>query len=210
MTTGRDPVRTAAFAVLIGSAVVLSYATLRQVALAAGFTVWSSWLFPPAVDATIVVASRCCRDTMLARRTRRLAVVVVVASIAAGVAAFVVHHLAHGLVGVGFAVVVPLALAAALVLTSWSATDRRLALAEAERRAQRQAERREVKHTAPGVTPASTPAAAGGGLVDRARPLVADGAGRARLARQLGVSTHQARQVLDTIRAERASLAVAS
>jgi len=114
-----------AYVALIVATVVLSYATLRDRALHSGFPAWAAWLYPPAVDATIIVASRTWRDTTLSPKTRGLAAVVTLAAIVAGVAAFVVEHASAGPVAVAFSAVVPLALASALVLTSWSATDRR-------------------------------------------------------------------------------------
>lgn len=161
MTARRDWVRTAAFAVLIGSAVVLSYATLHDVALDAGFAPWAAWLYPPAVDALILVASRVWRDASLATRTRRTAAVVTVASIAAGVAAFVTQHARYGPVGVGFAVVVPLALAAGIVLTSWSATDRREAAVEQERREAERQRRASQQHRTKPATRAGSESASG-------------------------------------------------
>ena len=138
MTARQDWVRTGAYVALIVATVVLSYATLRDRALHSGFPTWAAWLYPPAVDATIIVASRTWRDTTLSPRTRGLAAVVTLAAIVAGVAAFVVEHSSAGPVAVAFSAVVPLALASALVLTSWSATDRRDAALIAARAADEQ------------------------------------------------------------------------
>ena len=138
MTARQDWVRTGAYVALIVATVVLSYATLRDRALHSGFPAWAAWLYPPAVDATIIVASRTWRDTTLSPRTRGLAAVVTLAAIVAGVAAFVVEHADGGPVAVAFSAVVPLALASALVLTSWSATDRRDAALIATRAADEQ------------------------------------------------------------------------
>ena len=125
VSSRQDWVRTGAYVALIVATVVLSYATLRDRALHSGFPAWAAWLYPPAVDATIIVASRTWRDATLSPKTRGLAAVVTLAAIVAGVAAFVVEHADGGPVAVAFSAVVPLALASALVLTSWSATDRR-------------------------------------------------------------------------------------
>ena len=138
MTSRQDWVRTAAYVALIVATVVLSYATLRDRALHSGFPAWAAWLYPPAVDATIIVASRTWRDATLSPKTRGLAAVVTLAAIVAGVAAFVVEHASAGPVAVAFSAVVPLALASALVLTSWSATDRRDAALIAARAADEQ------------------------------------------------------------------------
>lgn len=138
VTARQDWVRTGAYVALIVATVVLSYATLRDRALHSGFPTWAAWLYPPAVDATIIVASRTWRDTGLSPKTRGLAAVVTLAAIVAGVAAFVVEHASAGPVAVAFSAVVPLALASALVLTSWSATDRRDAALIAARAADEQ------------------------------------------------------------------------
>jgi len=138
VTARQDWVRTGAYVALIVATVVLSYATLRDRALHSGFPAWAAWLYPPAVDATIIVASRTWRDATLSPKTRGLAAVVTLAAIVAGVAAFVVEHASGGPVAVAFSAVVPLALASALVLTSWSATDRRDAALIATRAADEQ------------------------------------------------------------------------
>lgn len=120
-----DWVRTASLAAVAGSAAVLSYATLRDVAAHAGFPAWATWFYPVALDGTIVGASRTWRDATLSRRTRSLAAAVTLGAICAGIAGFVSEHAAQGPVAVGFSALIPAALAAVLVLTSWASTDRR-------------------------------------------------------------------------------------
>lgn len=57
----------------------------------------------------------------------------------------------------------------------------------------------------PGVTsvPPATPPPATTSLVDRVRPLVAEGHGRTAIVRRLGVTDHQARQAIATVKAEK-------
>ena len=121
----QDWVRTVALGAVLVSSAALSYATLRDRATHVGFPEWAVWFYPIAVDATILGASRTWRDATLTSRTRVLAAAVTIGAICAAGAAFVAEHIEYGWVGVGFAAVIPLALAAVLVLTSWSEADRR-------------------------------------------------------------------------------------
>lgn len=78
--------------------------------------------------------------------------------------------------------------------------------AEAARLAQRQAaiageQPQPAKSVSP-KPPVRQPASADGDLVKRARPLVSEGLGRQAIARQLGITEHQARQAIDAIKTE--------
>lgn len=160
MTTRHDWVRTAALGGVIVATAVLSYSTLRERAVHIGFDGWASWLYPVGLDTTILGAGRAWRDSTASPRTRALAAGVTITAIGAAVAAFVAEFARYGPVAVGFAVLIPLALAATLVLTSWSAADRRAAAAEQERQEAEAAAERERRETARAsrTRPAATPA----------------------------------------------------
>lgn len=152
---------------VIVATAVLSYSTLMDRAVHIGFDT-APWLYPVGVDALILGASRKMRDQSVSRRTRRAATVVTLGAIGAALAGFVAEFAPRGPAAVAFASLIPLSLAAALILTSWSATDRRQQVAaqeaaEAEERrqdaerAQRAAERAS-RANAPAVNVQDVPA----------------------------------------------------
>ncbi len=208
----RDWVRTFALGGVIVATAVLSYATLRDRALHIGFPEWAVWFYPLGIDATILGASRAWHDSKLSQQTRRLAMWITLGAIAAAVGAFVAEFADEGWVGISFAVLVPASLAATLVLTSWSATDRRngtdppeedqaemdAAASVPEVRAQTAdpADLTEGSGDTARQSPEPSFAAAAeveptaeqpsdGDLDDRIRPLVAAGLGRTRVMREL-------------------------
>lgn len=89
-------------------------------------------------------------------------------------------------------------LAALLALTPQLARRRQRA-APARARQPRQTKAPAARHAA---KPASNQASDLAALVERARPLVADGMGRTQLARQLGTTPHWARRAIEQIEAE--------
>lgn len=109
------------------STVVLSYSILQARAVHIGFPFWASFLYPIGLDALILGASRTWQDANLTAGTRRLAQWMTMAAILAGIAAFVAEFIAYGWEAVAFAILIPAALAASLVLTSRAAADRRQA-----------------------------------------------------------------------------------
>ena len=118
-------IRRAAMGGVILSATVLSYVTLKHRAEAIGIASPFSWFYPLAFDALILGASRTWQNSELSDSTRRMAKWVTLGAIGAAVAAFVAEFVAMGWVAVAFAVIIPAALAASLVLTSRAAADRR-------------------------------------------------------------------------------------
>lgn len=122
---GDTTVRRLALAGVIVSDAVLSYSILRDRADHIGFASWATWLYPLGLDALIVGASRTWQDAELKDGTRRFAKRVTLLAIAFGMAGFIAEFAPHGLSAVAFALFIPASLAAALILTSRAAADRK-------------------------------------------------------------------------------------
>lgn len=162
--------------VVAGAAAVLSFAALRDLALLSGFAPQLAWLLPVVVDAGAAAASLVWLGGRTARAARTFARTLALALLGLSVAA---NALGHGLEAFRLApewwVVVIVSAVAPAVLGA-------------------------VVHLAvlvgrpddPPVAAASTNAEPTG--VDA---LIAAGAGRRRLARELGISEYEARQLLD-------------
>lgn len=127
-----DFVRKIALGGVIVATATLSYSVLRERALHIGFPEWSSWFYPVGVDATILGASRIWQDVVMSMLTRRVARWVTLGAITAAIGAFVAEFIKDGWESVAFAILIPAALAASLVLTSLAAADRRAATPDPE------------------------------------------------------------------------------
>lgn len=126
MMTRDDLVRRASLGGVIIATVVISYTILRDRAVNIGFSDWwTAWLYPIGLDALILGASRVWGQRDISPGTRRMAMIMTLAAIGAGIAAFIVEFMPRGWVAVGFAVLIPASLAASLVLTSRVAADKR-------------------------------------------------------------------------------------
>lgn len=117
-------VRRAALGGVIISATVLSYVTLKHRAEVIGIPHPFSFFYPLAYDALILGASRTWQNAKLSKGTRQLAKWITLVMIVVAIAAFVAEFAPHGPVAVLFAIVIPAALASALVITSRAAADR--------------------------------------------------------------------------------------
>jgi len=161
-------------AVVATAAAVLSFSALRDLALLCGFAAELAWLLPVVVDAGAAAGSLVWLGGRTHHLARRFASALALTLLGLSVGA---NALAHGLEAYRLApawwVVVAVSAIAPAVLGA-------------------------VVHLAVLVGRA-TPAEAHGGL-DRATELIAAGVGRRRLARELDISEHEARQLLTQAR----------
>ncbi|MBW0114045.1 DUF2637 domain-containing protein [Pseudonocardia abyssalis] len=175
-------------AVVAGAAAVLSFAALRDLALVCGFSPQLAWLLPVVVDAGAAAGSLVWLGGRTGRSARTFARSLALALLTLSVAA---NALGHGLAAFALApawwVVVIVSAVAPAVLGA-------------------------VVHLAvlvgrvddmdvPEPNDSARPA-------ERVGDLIAAGAGRRRLARELGISEYEARQLLDRTRTEPPALAV--
>lgn len=162
--------------VVAAAAAVLSFAALRDLALVCGFAPWLAWLLPVVVDAGAAAGSLVWLGGWSAPSARRFARALALALLGLSVAA---NALGHGLAAFALApawwVVVVVSAIAPAVLGA-------------------------VVHLAVLVgRPAETalpPDVDGQDPPDRAVELIAEGAGRRRLSRELDISEYEARQLL--------------
>lgn len=174
-------------AVVAGAAAVLSFAALRDLALVCGFARQLAWLLPVVVDAGAAAGSLVWLGGRTGRSARTFARSLALALLTLSVAA---NALGHGLA------------AFALAPAWWVVVI--------------------VSAVAPAVLGAVVHLAVLVGRIDEARTpepedsaqptervgeLIAAGAGRRRLARELGISEYEARQLLDRTRTEPQDLA---
>jgi len=161
--------------VVAGAAAVLSFAALRDLALLCGFASQLAWLLPVVVDAGAAAGSLVWLGGRTARSARTFARALALALLGLSVAA---NALGHGLEAFRLApewwVVVIVSAVAPAVLGA-------------------------VVHLAVLVSRPDDPpvAAADTDGPAEADALIAAGAGRRRLARELGISEYEARQLLD-------------
>lgn len=220
--------RTVLYALLLvvaGAAAVLSFAALRDLALICGFAPWLAWLLPVVVDAGAAAGSLVWLGGWSAESARRFARSLALALLALSVAA---NALGHGLAAFNMApawwvVVVVSAVAPAVLgavvhlavlvgraddVTGDATHDvsrvRPDQLGDVDEPvpyaltvAAFDAERLDYNglsrfwdHAGPAPAPRG----------QRAAELIADGAGRRRLARELGISEYEARQLIDRTR----------
>lgn len=166
-------------AVVASAAAVLSFAALRDLALLCGFAPALAWLLPVVVDAGAAAGSLVWLGGPAAAAARRFARTLALTLLALSVAA---NALGHGL-------------AAYTVAPAWWVVVAVSSVAPAVLGA--------VVHLAVLVgRPADTPSESRQEPQhDRAGDLIAAGAGRRRLSRELGVTEHEARQLLQRTRA---------
>lgn len=177
--------RTVLYALLLlvaAAAAVLSFAALRDLALLCGFSPTLAWLLPVVVDAGAASGSLVWLGGWAARPARRFARSLALALLGLSVAA---NALGHGLAAFALApawwVVVIVSAVAPAVLGAV------VHLAVLVGRPEAPAEPIDVPvKNEPGI--------------DRAAELIAAGAGRRRISRELGVSEYEARRLLDSAR----------
>jgi hypothetical protein len=161
------------------AAAVLSFSALRDLARLCGFSAALAWLLPVVVDAGAASGSVVWLGGGSAHQARRFARTLALSLLGLSVAA---NALGHGL-------------AAFALAPAWWVVVIVSAIAPAVLGA--------VVHLAVlvgrPVPPAADPAP-GDGEPDRAAELIAAGAGRRRLSRELGVSEYEARRLLDCAR----------
>ncbi len=179
----------ALLSVVAGAAAVLSFAALRDLALMCGFAPQLAWLLPVVVDAGAAAGSLVWLGGAVPESARRFARALALALLGLSVAA---NALGHGLAAFrqepAWWVVVIVSAVAPAVLGA-------------------------VVHLAVlvGRAPAATPGTAGEPVAsvatvepdvddDRAAELIAAGAGRRRISRELGVSEYEARRLIDRAR----------
>ncbi|WP_433503218.1 DUF2637 domain-containing protein [Pseudonocardia halophobica] len=184
------------------AAAVLSFAALRDLALMCGFAAWLAWLLPVVVDAGAAAGSLVWLGGWAAEPARRFARALALGLLTLSVAA---NALGHGLEAYGLAppwwVVVVVSAIAPAVLGAVV----HLAVLVGRRRVP----------AAVDESPEELPDLDGNGLsrwwetaqpvseptvTDRAQALIAGGLGRRRLAKELGVTEHEARQLLEASR----------
>ncbi|MGQ0480004.1 MAG: DUF2637 domain-containing protein [Pseudonocardia sp.] len=195
--------------VVAGAAAVLSFAALRDLALRCGFSRNLAWLLPVVVDAGAAAGSLVWlggRDAGPARRfARSLALGLLTLSVAA-------NALGHGLAAYRLAppwwVVVVVSAIAPAVLGAVV----HLAVLVGRPAPEPPLEPDDLAGDDPALDDelldenglsrfwADAPPAAGANGVDRAAVLIAAGVGRRRLARELGMSEYEARQLLEQTR----------
>jgi hypothetical protein len=125
-------VRKLALAGVIISDAALSYSILHARADHIGFAAWATWLYPVGLDALIVGASRTWQNADLSQSTRRLARWTTLLSVAFGMAGFIAEFYPRGWSAVAYSLFVPASLAAALILTSRAAADRKANAAQTQ------------------------------------------------------------------------------
>jgi hypothetical protein len=194
-------------------AALASYTHMRELAASNGET-WLSWLIPLSVDGLLVVASLV---IVAARRSGDPAPLLAWLALVVGVLASLAANVANagdGLVAKLVAGWPPLAFAVTFELVLRLVRTEGVAIPDTPGGEVVSADSAETKESAPlfgDVTEKSGEAPGGPGetLVTLARDLVATAevegrkVGRATLARQLGISEHQARQVLRQLDAEK-------
>lgn len=208
--------------VVAGAAAVLSFAALRDLATTCGFAPSLAWLLPVVIDAGAAAGSLAWLGSAApSARTygRTLALLLLASSVGGnalghGLAAFQARP--HWLVVVGVSAVAPAVLGALVhlvVLAARTANEAAPILAATEEVAYQPAPsgrtvadevvaRRSVLHSVPTpengtpTPPHGIPVVQHEVEVAKAERLIAEGVGRPRLARELGIKDHQARALL--------------
>jgi hypothetical protein len=165
--------------VVAGAAAVLSFAALRDLALTCGFGSALAWLLPVVVDVGAAAGSLVWLGNHAVGRARRFARVLALTLLALSVAA---NALGHGLEAFRLAPAWWVVVAVSAIAPAVLGAVVHLAVL--------------VGRAAPPDEPTSTP----NDGPDRVSELVAAGAGRRRLARELGVTEYEARRLLDRAR----------
>lgn len=191
-------------AIVAAAAGMLSFAALRDLAELCGFSRSLAWLLPVVVDAGAAAGSLVWlgghADIRARRFARALALVLLGSSVAA-------NALSHGLAAYGarphWGVVVlvsgvaPAVLGAVVHLAALAARGEDSGPANLQH--ERAGEQTVEDSPAPGDEPPAVAlhlAPEPAGREDRAAVLIAAGAGRRKLARELGISEHEARELL--------------
>ncbi|MEU7813878.1 DUF2637 domain-containing protein [Pseudonocardia sp. NPDC049154] len=189
------------------AAAVLSFAALRDLARMCGFAVWLAWLLPVVVDAGAAAGSLVWLGGWAADTARRFARALALCLLALSVAA---NALGHGLEAYGleppwWVVVVVSAIAPAVL-----GAVVHLAVLVGRVKPAPPVELADDDFADLGDEPLSpwwesAPPVSEPSRYDRAEALIASGIGRRRLARELGVTEHEARQLLASSRRDDAA-----
>lgn len=202
--------------IVAAAAAVLSFSALRDLALVCGFAPQLAWLLPVVVDAGAAAGSLVWLGGQVARAARIFARALALALLGLSVAA---NALGHGLAAFGLApawwvvvivsAVAPAVLGAVVHLAVLVGRPEPVAEADADEEPAEEPIPYELTAAAyeagtldeNGVSrlwEVAPPARSDG---DRAAELIAQGAGRRRLSRELGVTEYEARQLLARSRA---------
>lgn len=181
--------------VVAGAAAMLSFAALRDLALLCGFSSALAWLLPVIVDAGAAAGSLVWLGASSGEQARRFARRLALGLLALSVAA---NALSHGLAAYvllppwwvvvilsGIAPAVLGAMVHLAVLVGREPGSESASAAEISR---------QTEHDE--LAPPDGDQAPFGQTLDRAAELIAAGAGRRRLSRELGVTEYEARQLL--------------
>lgn len=184
----------AMLAVVAAAAAVLSFAALQDLARQCGFDPRLAWLLPVVVDAGAAAGSMVWLGAEASARARRFARALALGLLALSVAANALGHVLEAYrlepawwVVVGVSGIAPAVLGAVVHLAVL--VGRRAPALEAP-------DVEQDLHDQCMSWWDSAPPVAEPGPTDRAAALIADGIGRRRLAKELGVTEHEARQLL--------------
>ncbi len=213
--------RTGLYALLVvvaGAAAVLSFAALRDLALLCGFAPWLAWLLPVVIDAGAAAGSLVWLGGWPAAQARRFGRALALVLLGASVAGNAVGHALEAYtarpawwVVVVVSAVAPAVLGAVVHLAQLAVgghTERPEpaveGLDDGDRYEEETLDERGLSlawATAPAAEPViDDQAGEDRAGEDRAAGLIAAGAGRRRLARELEISEHQARELLAATR----------
>ncbi|WP_337830616.1 DUF2637 domain-containing protein [Pseudonocardia sp. TMWB2A] len=197
--------------IVAGAAVVLSFTTLQQLAMLCRFPTWTAWLIPVVVDAGAAAGTLAwMARTGPARRFGRWLALALLALSVGG------NALGHGLaaagtvphwgVAVGVGAVAPAVLFAMVHLAVLAGRAERPGLSasdgDTEVLAETPGPAAELDIRTEPVGPPVAPAVGAAEVVpaERVTELIEAGAGRRRIARELGLSEHEARLLIEAYR----------
>lgn len=180
-------------ATVLACAAVLSFSALYELAVLCGFHPMLAVLFPIMVDAGVAVALASWRSSAFARR-------LTIALLASTVVGNAVAHIlvAYGLKPHWIVVVLVGGLAPAVLAATWRLEAP--AVQEPDKELDKERVQADVQVDVQVDVQDEEPAPELDTL-DRARKLVATGGGRGTLQKELGLTEHQAKQVLRTVKA---------
>ncbi len=195
--------------VVAAAAAVLSFAALRDLALLCGFTAGLAWLLPVVVDAGAAAGSLVWLGNQAGPAARRFARALALGLLTLSVGA---NALGHGLaayhrapawwVVVGVSAIAPAVLGAVVHLAVLVGRPGPAVVPEPADVGTDEVDLDDGLFDEDGMSRfwADAPPATGANGADRAAVLISAGVGRRRLARELGMSEYEARQLLEQIR----------
>jgi hypothetical protein len=193
--------------VVAGAAAVLSFAALRHLALLCDFAPGLAWLLPVVVDAGAAAATVVWLGTHIAPVAQRFARGLALALLGLSVAANALDHTLAALVLLPpwWVVVVisglaPAVLGAVVHLAVLAGRPRHSPTLRVEAVVDETAEPREGLDDQAGALDSAAPVEDAADADDRVAELIAAGAGRRRLSRELGLTEYEARRLLEQTR----------